>query len=74
MKKKSSTTHVSDMEHKHEIVTIICHQKIFWFWKAETFFPSELWNLCKLVQMCIFLKMKCSENYMYLSTKIPKEK
>lgn len=74
MKKKCSTTHVSNTEHKHETVTIIFHQKIFWFWKAETFVWSKLWNLCKLAQMCMFLQMKCSKNYMYLSTKISNEK
>lgn len=62
------------MERKHEIVTIISYQKIFWFRKAETFVHSELWNLCKLVQMCTFLQTQCSKNYMYLSTKISKAK
>lgn len=72
--KKCGTTYGSNMEHKHEIVTIISHEKMFWFQKAETFIQSEPWNLCNLVQMCIFLQMKCSKNYMYLSTKIPKAK
>lgn len=72
--KKIGTTPVSHMEHKHEIVTIISQQRNFWFWKAETFVQSELWNPCKLVQMCKFRKVKCSKNCRYLSTKIPKAK
>lgn len=36
--KKSGTTHISNMEHKYEIVTIICHHKIFLVLKSRNIF------------------------------------